>query len=429
VVPAAVVLRSAAFPWSRLRTAATRAALATIVASVATLAPPSPREDVRVGLAATTRQNGFSIVGWEMGALADKTAALVRSRAELPTDDAARVRLAREHFENVAEIRRLRRRRDDLFARGDRPALAEVEAALVDRESRFDASRRSIEDVVAAQVDAVMRESGLRSQLFGLAPGWPVPFLRIEPEVFFAYQPLPLNLLVAPRDRIAIVGSVLVSPDLDSGQIEGLEARVDRLGVASLVGGIGGLGSYPSMIPDTLSLRQGLDAVAHEWVHHYLAFRPLGRAFFGSYEMRSINETVADMVGQEIGATTWQRYYAAAETTPGPAAASRPATSAPRADFGAEMRRIRAEVERRLGAGNVAGAEQYMAEQREELARLGFHVRKLNTAYLSFFGAYSGGANRYEAPLRALRAGSATLAEFLRKVENIATPEDLLRAG
>jgi hypothetical protein len=67
-----------------------------------------------------------------------------------------------------------------------------------------------------------------------------------------------------------------------------------------------------------------------------------------------------------------------------------------------------------------------MAEQREELARLGWQVRKLNTAYLSFFGAYSGGANRFEAPLRALRARSGSLAAFLGAVERFDRSEDVL---
>jgi hypothetical protein len=93
------------------------------------------------------------------------------------------------------------------------------------------------------------------------------------------------------------------------------------------------------------------------------------------------------------------------------------------------MRRIRAEVERRLAADDVAGAEAYMAAQQAELARQGWYVRKLNTAYLSFFGAYGGGGNRFEASLRALRASSGSLAAFVARVERFARPEDALRAG
>jgi hypothetical protein len=93
------------------------------------------------------------------------------------------------------------------------------------------------------------------------------------------------------------------------------------------------------------------------------------------------------------------------------------------------MRRIRAEVERLLAAGDVPAAEAYMAEQQAELGRQGWYVRRLNTAYLSFFGAYGGGGNRFEAPLRALRGSAGSLAAFLATVERFGRPEDALRAG
>ena len=424
---AVVARRRAAIPWEHARSALSRTALGCLVLGAALLSPPSPREDVGGGLADLTNGVRFSIVGWEVGALAEKAGAAVASQQ--PADPVGDVAAVRAHFDNVAELRRLRAQRDDLFARDARAELPGVEAKIDARAASFASTRRATEGTIAGQIDAVMRSAGLRSSLFSRGAGeWPLPFLRIEPEVFFSYQPLPLNLLVAPRDRIAIVGSVLVSPDMDADQIDALESRMDALGVSSLVGPIGGLGSYPSMVPDTLTLRQGLDTVAHEWTHHYLALRPLGRAYFSSYDMRTVNETVADMVGQEIGRATWERYYAAGEPAAPvrapPAAAEAPA--APRPDFGTEMRRIRAEVEKRLRGGDVEGAERYMAEQRDELARLGFHVRKLNTAYLSFFGAYSGGANRFEAPLRALRKSSPDLATFLHRVEQLSTPKEVL---
>jgi len=324
----------------------------------------------------------------------------------------------------------------DLFRRppGQRAELAEVEGQLADRQRRFDDDRAAIEEIVGQQVDATLRQLGLRDEVLNRAggDGWPLPFLRVDPPVFFTFQRLPLNLVVAPRDRVALIGSVLLSPDLDTGAIERLEGRVDGLGVSSLVSGIGGFGSYPSMVPDTETLPRALGAIAHEWTHHRLAFRPLGRAFFSSYEMRTVNETVADLVGEEVGRLTFERYYRASEPPPPPpppAAPARTSPAAPRPDFGVEMRRIRAEVERLLAAGDVPAAEAYMAAQQTELARQGWYVRRLNTAYLSFFGAYGGGGNRFEAPLRALRASSGSLAAFLARVEQFASPGDVLRSG
>ncbi|HEV8634772.1 MAG TPA: hypothetical protein VG370_11110 [Chloroflexota bacterium] len=416
--------RAPAGSWAELAgRALVRTLLFALAGATLLIAPASPRRDVPTGLAETTRRQAFSVVGWEVAALSEKALAVARP---IEPDPERRVQIVQEHFRNVAEIRRLRAERDRLFAsgRGAEAPLADVERELAERQRRFDRSRGEVEAIVALQIDAVLREERLRGELVAFVPsgGWPIPFLRVDPEVFFMYQRLPLNLVIAPRDRIGIVGSVLVSPDLTAAEIDALEGRVDGIGVSSLVSGIGGFGSYPSMIPDTESLPRGLDVIAHEWVHHYLAFRPLGRAFFASYEMRSVNETVADIIGQEIGARAFERFYRASEPAP-----SRPAPAAgPRRDFGAEMRRIRREVERLLAAGDVPAAERYMAEQREELVRLGWQVRKLNTAYLSFFGAYSGGANRFEAPLRALRARSGSLAAFLGAVERFERPDGLM---
>jgi hypothetical protein len=416
-----------------LASAVTRALLAGLVLATATLGPVSPRRDVAVGLGATTRRAGFSIVGWEAAALIGAAGARVGgSPRGLPVDQDGRIALVRAHFANTAEIRRLRERRDDLFRHpaAERGDLADVERRLAERERAFDDDRAVVEEIVGDQVDATLRELGLRGAMFGRAPGdgWPIPFLRVDPPVFFTFQRLPLNLLTAPRDRVAIVGSVLLSPDLDTAGIERMEARVDALGVSSLVSGIGGFGSYPSMVPDTESLPRALEAVAHEWVHHYLAFRPLGRAFFSSYDMRTVNETVSDLVGGEVGRLTFERYYRESEPPPAASAPGRP-TAEPRRDFGAEMRRIRAEVERLLAARDVAGAEAYMAAQPADLARQGWYVRKVNTAYLSFFGAYGGGGNRFEARLRALRASTGSLAAFVARVERFASPQDALGAG
>jgi hypothetical protein len=413
-----------------------RAALLAVVIAAASIAQPSPRTDKAAGLGATTRQVAFSVVGWEARALAAAAAApLARQVAPTPTHEAERVALVRAHFANTDAIQKLRDRRDSLFQlpSAERDGLADVERQIQERETVFDKDRATTEAIVGDQVDAEMRALGLRGEIVERASGdgWPLPFVRITPPVFFTFQRLPFNLLIAPRDQIAITGSVLISPDLSTGEIEQLESRVDTIGVSSLVSGIGGLGSYPSMIPDSAPLRRSLEVVSHEWTHHYLALHPLGRAFFTSYEMRTINETVADMVGEEVAAAVWQRHYAPTESPPPPAppaSRSAPRAAAPQRDFGTEMRRIRREVEMRLALRDVDGAERYMEEQRHALADMGWHVRKLNTAYLSFFGAYGGGGNRFEAPLRALRASSGSLAAFLQRVQSFETPAEVLAA-
>ena len=72
---------------------------------------------------------------------------------------------------------------------------------------------------------------------------------------------------------------------------------------------IGGLGAtYPAFVADNADLRWTIETAAHEWVHQYLAFKPLGFRYVldllgitTNYDIDTINETVADLVGQEIG--------------------------------------------------------------------------------------------------------------------------------
>ncbi|HEX2172796.1 MAG TPA: hypothetical protein VHL09_10175, partial [Dehalococcoidia bacterium] len=229
---------------------------------------------------------------------------------------------------------------------------------------------------------------------------------------------------VGPRDRIAITYSNLVDPTLDVSEQARLEAELDRrLGMNSIVTPIGGFAAYPSMIPATSSLNASLETIAHEWIHHYLTFRPLGWNYFAGYEMRTINETVADIAGREIADRVRQTYYPSLPAPPRSAAT--PATG--REDFAAAMRRIRRETEALLATGDLGAVERYLEEQRRALAVQGHYLRELNTTYLAFFGAYSAGGNRWESGLRGLRARIDSLATFLETIGQAGTPEEARR--
>ena len=56
--------------------------------------------------------------------------------------------------------------------------------------------------------------------------------------------------------------------------------------------------SLPLILPRFVAATVG--TAAHEWVHHYLAFYPLGASYFRSQDLRTLNETVADVVGDEV---------------------------------------------------------------------------------------------------------------------------------
>ena len=97
-------------------------------------------------------------------------------------------------------------------------------------------------------------------------------------------------------------------------------------------------------------------------------------------------------------------------------------------EFDTVLRETREKVQAFLDEGQVEQAERYMAARQRELADLGYPIRRLNTAYLAWHGGYAGTGNRYEAPLRKLRADSASLHDFLDRAKDITTYGQLVRA-
>jgi hypothetical protein len=170
-----------------------------------------------------------------------------------------------------------------------------------------------------------------------------------------------------------------------------------------------------------------VSSVAHEWLHHYLVFYPLGAGYWDSQETREINETTAEMIGQEVGSQVVTRLELRPSRRPTPAAAS------DGFDFRAFMRATRLQTEELLAAGQVDAAEGYMRDRRDELEQHGYSIRKLNQAYFALYGSYGGGfaaspRNPIPALLRQLRDQSGSLAEFLFRVRTITSVAQLRAA-
>ena len=94
----------------------------------------------------------------------------------------------------------------------------------------------------------------------------------------------------------------MLKADMDLEAREEIEERVaEKLGISSLVLEIGGVATYPASVHHGTDLRNTLRLAAHEWVHHYLFLKPLGRNPYGNPEQMVLNETVASIAGDEIG--------------------------------------------------------------------------------------------------------------------------------
>jgi hypothetical protein len=299
--------------------------------------------------------------------------------------------------------------------------LKSLEAQLAQLTRQRDSLRDQVEAIIEGQISSVLTDEGLSKTIDFIGK-----LNLLFPPVDFEFQQEPNVLIVSPRDKIELTKTILLSPDLTLEQIEGIENKVQGIDMSGLVERVGGVATYPSIIPQDDSLQYLLSTVAHEWLHHYFYFHPLGRNYWANYDMTSINETAADLGGDEIGQLVYQRYYAQPVSQAAPPAAP----SQPAFDFNKEMGQIRVTVDQLLAQGQIDAAEQYMEQMREYLAQNGYYIRKLNQAYFAFNGTYSdqpGSVSPIAGYLEELRQGSPSLGDFIKTVSGISSYDQLLK--
>jgi hypothetical protein len=240
--------------------------------------------------------------------------------------------------------------------------------------------------------------------------------------------------VVSPRERIETLYTRMLAADIDLSTRVAIEDQIEtEFGYSAYVTLIGGLGAYPSIVVDRAGLEWILSTVAHEWVHNYLTLFPLGINYFASGDMTTINETVAEIVGNELGSAVLRRVYP--EFAPPPVVAQEeevddsPALREPPTfDFVVEMRQTRLVVDELLALGFVEAAEQYMEMRRQTFVENGYPLRVLNQAYFAFHGSYGTGAastSPIGPKLQQLRAQSGSLQSFLETVRWFTSADDL----
>jgi hypothetical protein len=233
---------------------------------------------------------------------------------------------------------------------------------------------------------------------------------------------------------------------------------------AGLVVPIGGLAAYPTMIEETGDTLWLMQTIAHEWTHNWLYLRPLGYSYLAdSPNIRTINETVANLSGGELGLKVMRRYYLETlkkehpdlvEPKPLVAPDLNPSTQPPpqrdlnEFSYNTALYETRVKVEEMLAAARqlkaagkpaeaeakIIEAENYMEERRQFINSHGYNIRKLNQAFFAFYGAYAdrpggaAGSDPTGPSVVALRAYSSSLRQFLDRVSSVLTLEDLQKA-
>jgi hypothetical protein len=277
-----------------------------------------------------------------------------------------------------------------------------------------------VEAILEERVSSVIEDEGLTRSLPLFSK---VGF--VFPPLDFEFDQPPRVLVISPREHISLDRSILLRRGLTSEQVMALEEETAASGVSSLVVNLSGIATYPSAVPEHASYEDVLETVAHEWLHQYLFFHPLGSHYFDNDTLRTLNETAANIGGREIAELVRQRF-----PLPQSNFAAGGAGEEPRIDFRAEMHELRLEVDKLLGEGKISEAEALMEKKREFLAENGFYIRKINQAYFAFHGLY-GDTPASSSPIGPkmleLRRLSPSLGDFIQSVAEITSEEDLDR--
>ncbi len=366
----------------------------------------------------------FNLAGWEIGSL---FAGIKRSTIDREPASALTAPAVLKYFADVSQVNALQGQLQAAAAGRNQGELRSDQTRLNSLDNDLNGLKLIAEQTIADQIAATLAAQGIDNP-FG------VSWFKINfPPVNFRLED-PLNeLIISPRSKIERIKSVTLRPDMTVAQMDTVESALYALNVSALVVQIGGLGAtYPAFVANNADLLWTLQTASHEWVHQYLAFKPLGFHYVldllgitTNYSIDTINETVADLIGHEIGTEVYDRYYVPylppSPVNPGP-------TSPAGFDANAALRQIRRQVDTLLAAGHVDAAETYMNQQRDYLASRGYYIRKLNQAYFAFYGTYADSPTSVDptgAEIRTLRARSPSLRIFLDQVSGLTSVQQL----
>ncbi len=368
----------------------------------------------------------FNLLTWEMHALREKIGADMTHPARALTLTVA-MQNVHDYLARASQIVDLENQINKIYSANHHQVTDKtnrLQQQVDQLRQQQNTIRPTVEQIIQNQIGDELVKAKL--QLYGM-PMPPVQFTFVEP---------PKKLIVSPRHRIEIYYGEMVNAEMPLTAIQKAEQTIrQQQNFSAYVTNIGGLGAFPTMVVDRASLDWILSTVAHEWTHNYLAVFPLGLSYFSSPDMTTINETVAEIVGNEVGRQTLQAFYPALATLVEAAApngateASQPAVEQPPAfDFDTEMRTTRLMVDQWLAEGKVDEAEKYMEARRLIFVQHGYPLRVLNQAYFAFNGSY-GTSPSSTSPLGPklflLRHLTPDLKTFLTTVREIKQPEDL----
>ena len=368
----------------------------------------------------------YSFIEWELGHLSDKWVyRLKNSVFKNHTEDRKTALMEVREYFRLGEI--LRQRTTpiiDNYAETSRllghdrkvGSNSEVDELI---RSKLAILRDRVEETIETELSEVLKSLQLNSRL-GL---WP--------PVDIVLSGAPHILVISPRDEINLKNTFLLREGLTLAQKSYIEEKVGLLDNHSvLVEDLGGVAVYPSVISNQLSIESSLTVAAHEWLHHWLFFKPLGQSFWTSHEMTVLNETVATVAGEEIGKLLYSRINHNVEEDTRLSVQGEQETSDGKSfDFFKIMQETRKHVLVLLGEGDIEEAEYYMDQRAGLFRENGYYIRKLNQAYFAFHGIYATTAAS-DSPIgeqvKFFRSKTSSLPEFLRSISEFRDYEEFV---
>jgi len=367
-----------------------------------------------------TRPFEFDYIGWEIQAFWNKALGLSFGIAHHLTIDQQR-EIVQDYFQLLAQSREIEGELTRLYSepgKSNTDMVNQLENDLTLLDRRLEHQSMLAEPVIQHQLSYAISSLGITRV------GTPFPAL------LFQTTPLPKQLIISPRDEIRQERSISLVSDISLEEMIALEELVEEnTDYSALVVPIGGVGTYPSMIIETTYLPNLLDTVAHEWIHNHLIFRPLGLRYLATPALRTMNETTANISGDEIMRETLLIFYPEyfrQEFVPAATlqanAAFFPLDNETGFSFSETMYQTRVHVDELLAQGKIKDAENFMDAQRQIFWENGYQLRKLNQAYFSFYGAYAdspfsaAGSDPVGEDVRLFRSQQDSLASFVWKM-------------
>ncbi len=368
----------------------------------------------------------YDLVQWEIGNFPDKW--VHRISRFLPwarLSDEEKLERVRTYFDLREEVGRLEHEVDRSAAAISPEARADLERdekELDELKGRRARLRNDVEETLEASISSILEEEGIAT--------WG-PF--IWPPVDVRLTEPPKLLVTSPRDKIDRKHDVLLRASVTIDDRERVEEDLlEDQNLAALVTNIGGLATYPASLPNDQPLRWTAQTTAHEWLHHFFFFRPLGQNIFSTSDMQTLNETVANIVGNEIGDRAYELLGGViVEEVPQLATTPPPDTEPDddEFDFNEEMRETRLRTDELLAEGKIEEAEAYMEERRQKFVENGFPIRKINQAYFAFFGTYAdspSSTSPIAGQLNEFRELTPNLGEFVKRVGSFSSYTEFL---